>query len=93
MSSQLRQPIGFLDDDSQKRGVRIANLPVFGTCDRLLEVVRDHDVAEVIIAMPNASGKKIRRCWLCEKAGVPAKTLRSVCHPQWKGPRKPTPEC
>ncbi len=77
ISSQLGlQPVGFLDDDVYKQGVRIANLPVFGQCDRLIEVVREMEVAEVIIAMPSASGKKIRELLeLCEDAGVPAKTL------------------
>ena len=73
------QPVGFLDDDAHKRGVRIANLPVFGPCDRLAEVVQEQDVAEVIIAMPSASGKKVREVLeLCEQAGVPAKTLPGV---------------
>src|SRR2546421_7694126 len=53
-------PVGFLDDDAHKRGVRIANLPVFGPCDKLIEVVHEQDVSEVIIAMPSASGKKVR---------------------------------
>ena len=73
------QPVGFLDDDAYKQGVRIANLPVFGTCDRLKDIVREMDVAEVIIAMPSASGKKIREVLEhCEQAGVPAKTLPGV---------------
>ncbi len=54
------QPIGFLDDDRQKIGYRIATIPVLGMIDDLSEVVKKHHVDEVIIALPSTDGKTVR---------------------------------
>lgn len=69
-------PIGFLDDDVDKQGKRIRNLPVFGARRRLIEIAERYGVAEVIIAMPKAAGSTIRESLaLCEAAGLPARTV------------------
>jgi exopolysaccharide biosynthesis polyprenyl glycosylphosphotransferase len=47
------RPIGFLDDERAKQTV--LGLPVLGRVDRLGEIVRQHKIAEVIIALPEAS--------------------------------------
>ncbi|MEP6754613.1 MAG: nucleoside-diphosphate sugar epimerase/dehydratase, partial [Chthonomonadales bacterium] len=73
------RPIGFVDGDSNKHDLRIANLPVFGGYDMLTEVIKDQHVDQVIIALPNASGKEIRELLqACDKAGVPARTVPSL---------------
>src|SRR5262249_53424475 len=70
------KPIGFLDDDILKHNVRIQNLPVFGSRERLADIVSHHKIDQVIIAMPKAPGKTIRQIvTLCEEAAVPAKTV------------------
>jgi len=70
------RPVAFLDDDHTKQSLHILNLPVLGTRETLAEVVRSHRIAQVVIAMPHAPGKKIREVVsLCEKAGVPAKIV------------------
>jgi FlaA1/EpsC-like NDP-sugar epimerase len=56
-----RLPIGFLDDDPNKRKQRILGLPVLGTLDDLPQVVSNYGVSEVLIAIPSASGAVIRR--------------------------------
>src|SRR2546430_12668066 len=53
-------PVGFLDDDRQKQDARILNIPVLGARGALTGIVRRHGIAQVIIAMPRASGKTIR---------------------------------
>ncbi len=55
------QPVGFLDDDQQKIGYRIATVPVLGTVDELSTVVREHHVDEVLIALPSTDGKTVRK--------------------------------
>jgi FlaA1/EpsC-like NDP-sugar epimerase len=55
------RPIGFLDDDPAKQGRSIAAVPVLGSFDRLEQVVRDHGVDEVLICIPSAHGRSIRR--------------------------------
>jgi FlaA1/EpsC-like NDP-sugar epimerase len=53
-------PVGFVDDDRSKRGNRVANLPVYGALENLPEIVKKHQIDEVIIAMPRAPGSVIR---------------------------------
>jgi FlaA1/EpsC-like NDP-sugar epimerase len=72
-------PIGFVDDDLHKQGVRILNLPVLGNRERLPGIVHEKGIDQVIIAMPRASGRTIREIFeLCEAAGVAAKTVPAM---------------
>lgn len=56
-----RKPIGFLDDNPVKQRHRHVGLKVWGDIDDLPEVVARHDVDEVLIAIPSASGDIVRR--------------------------------
>lgn len=53
-------PVGFVDDDPAKQGMRIATLDVLGTRENLVELVKKLKVDEVIIAMPSAPASIIR---------------------------------
>ena len=53
-------PIGFVDDDPSKHGLRLCDLPVLGSLSRITELVDRHEVEEVIIAMPRAPGHVVR---------------------------------
>lgn len=67
-----RRPIGFLDDDPSKRGTEIHTFPVLGGPDDLASIVRDTEVAEVLVApsaiAPEALGRVDR---LCRELKVP----------------------
>jgi FlaA1/EpsC-like NDP-sugar epimerase len=54
-------PVGFVDDDTSKHGHRLCDLPVLGALERIPELTRRHEVEEIIIAMPRASGTVVRR--------------------------------
>ncbi|GAA4706386.1 nucleoside-diphosphate sugar epimerase/dehydratase [Nocardioides conyzicola] len=54
------QPVGFLDDDPQKRHRRIRGVPVLGTTKQLAEVVQKMDADTVVIAIPSAHAAFIR---------------------------------
>lgn len=54
-------PVGFVDDDSTKLGLRLANLPVLGTLEDIKNVANRERVQEMIIAMPRAPGTVVRR--------------------------------
>lgn len=72
-------PIGFIDDDLYKQGLRIHTLPVLGTREQFIEIVDSHRIEQVIIAIPSAPGKTIREfVRLCDQACVPAKTVPSL---------------
>ena len=53
-------PIGFVDDDPNKRRIRIHGLPVLGAASEIPEICKSHQIDVILIAIPNASGKTIR---------------------------------
>jgi len=72
-------PVGFVDDDVAKLGMRIHNVPVLGTRNDIPDLVARHDIEGVIIAMPTAPGRVIREFRaICERAGVRYKTIPGI---------------
>jgi FlaA1/EpsC-like NDP-sugar epimerase len=69
-------PIGFVDDDRDKKNSRILGVRVLGTTDELPRIIRDHQPDEILIAIPSASGQMRRRVVdAAQKASIPVKTL------------------
>ncbi|MDY9920650.1 MAG: nucleoside-diphosphate sugar epimerase/dehydratase [Synergistota bacterium] len=54
------KPIGFVDDDPRLNNMSVASLKVLGTTEELRKTVIDENVAVVLIAIPSASGQKIK---------------------------------
>ena len=73
------RPVGFVDDDPRKKGIKIHGLPVFGATEMLPQAIADHNVQCVLIAIPSARGKQIERIiHRCRESKVEFKTLPSV---------------
>lgn len=73
------RPVGFVDDDPHKRGLRINGVPVLGTSDDLKAVAQRLACNEVIVAMPAAGAGPVRRVVQdCASLGVKIKTLPGV---------------
>ena len=53
-------PVGFVDDDPAKQGLRLHNVPVLGTIEDLDMVAAKRVVSDVIIAIPSAPGGVVR---------------------------------
>jgi len=69
-------PIGLVDDDERKRGMRLHGIRVLGTTGNLAHLLADSGPDEVIIAIPSAAGEARQRIVeVCRDAGVPVKTL------------------
>ncbi|MGE5636100.1 MAG: polysaccharide biosynthesis protein [Nocardioidaceae bacterium] len=69
-------PIGFVDDDPRKRGMRIAGLKVLGDTDELARVLDDAEPDEVIIAIPSAPGVLRQKVvTACRERGILVRTL------------------
>lgn len=54
-------PVAFVDDHPAKRGRILGGVPVVGSLAEIPSVVREHEIREVIIAMPTAPGHVIRQ--------------------------------
>ncbi len=74
------QPVGFLDDDPRKRGLRIEGVKVRGnTEEELPRVLGETEPDEVIIAIPSAPGStRARVVRACRLRGIPVRTLPTV---------------
>lgn len=71
--------IGFVDDDPDKKGLKLHGIPVQGATRNLGMLIRANEIEEVIIAMPSASGTTIKSIVnLCKNANVTFKTLPSI---------------
>jgi FlaA1/EpsC-like NDP-sugar epimerase len=69
-------PIGLVDDDPRKRGMRLLGVRVLGTTDDLPHLLRDNRPDEVLIAVPSAPGAFRRKIVdLASAERVPVKTL------------------
>jgi FlaA1/EpsC-like NDP-sugar epimerase len=74
-------PIGFLDDDPAKRGVRFATVPVLGQIDDLGDVLKRAQIDEVLLTLPSVPGRTMRRLvrlLRTEAPGVPYRTVPGV---------------
>lgn len=72
-------PIGYVDDDRSKLGLRIEDLPVLGTVDQLPQFVTRYRVDELLIAVPSASSKQMQRfVEICELTGVKFRTVPAL---------------
>ena len=71
------RPIGFLDDDHDKFGRMVAGYPVFGSIDRLEELLGVQAVRGVVVASDKIPHENIERlAEICERSGVFLKQFR-----------------
>jgi FlaA1/EpsC-like NDP-sugar epimerase len=54
-------PVGFLDDEPVKRAQQFMGLRVLGVIDALPRIAADQTIDEVLIAIPSAPGRTVRR--------------------------------
>lgn len=68
--------IGFLDDDEKKWGAMVGSRPVFGGINLLHKIVTDHQIHNVLIAIPRVSPTRVREILsLCADVKVRFKIL------------------
>jgi FlaA1/EpsC-like NDP-sugar epimerase len=73
-------PVGFLDDDPRKRGMRIDGVKVRGDTEAdLPRILEEAEPEEVIIAIPSAPGStRARVVRECRARAIPVRTLPTV---------------
>ncbi|MFI5004883.1 MAG: polysaccharide biosynthesis protein [Solirubrobacterales bacterium] len=73
-------PVGFLDDDPRKRGLRVDGVKVRGNTEAdLPRILEEAEPEEVIIAIPSAPGStRARVVRECRARAIPVRTLPTV---------------
>ncbi|HWK29019.1 MAG TPA: polysaccharide biosynthesis protein, partial [Solirubrobacter sp.] len=73
------RPVGFVDDDPKKQGLRLDRVQVLGTTDDLPEVLEDVEPDEVLIAIPSAPGTlRAKVVSACRARNVAVRTMPTV---------------
>jgi FlaA1/EpsC-like NDP-sugar epimerase len=74
------RPVGFVDDDPRKQGVKVERgVPVLGAVAELGRVLEDVEPDEVMIAIPSAPGTlRAGVVTACRARGVPVRTMPTV---------------
>jgi FlaA1/EpsC-like NDP-sugar epimerase len=71
--------IGFVDDDPDKKGMKLHGVAVLGATKRLKALVVANEIEDIIIAMPSAGNKTIRAIVdSCKHTNVTFRTLPSI---------------
>ena len=72
-------PVGLIDDDPRKHGLRLHGVRVMGTRRYLRQLINKYQIEEVIISMPTVSREVIRDIFFqCQEVGVKCKTLPGI---------------
>lgn len=73
------RPIGFVDAEPGRVGMRIHGIPVMGRYEDIPALVARHNIDMVALAIPSASGKTIRELvTLCQSVDVPVRIVPSL---------------
>ncbi len=73
------RPVVFFDDDTKKWNLRLHDIPVVGPPEALLDKDKNWKLDKVIIAMPQATGKRIRDVVeVLQQAGLRFETVPST---------------
>jgi FlaA1/EpsC-like NDP-sugar epimerase len=71
-----KQLIGFIDDDRSKHNRILFGVKVFGNRKSIKQIVDNYNIQEIIIALPSAGGKQLRRIiYECKKTNCIVKTV------------------
>lgn len=73
------KPIGFIDDDITKKGIKIHGVKVLGTTSGLKQLLAQYSVECVLIAIPTAKGSLVERIVeQCRESNVQFKILPAL---------------
>jgi FlaA1/EpsC-like NDP-sugar epimerase len=76
---EVYEPVGFVDDSITRWGRELHGVRVLGSCDEIADLTERLDVDLIVLAIPSANSRQMRRLVsLCEKTGVPFRTLPPI---------------
>lgn len=72
-------PVGYLDDDPQKRDLRVHEVSVLGNLSELEQIAKEKRIDEIVMAIPSGSGSLFRQMAdASRRAGLPFRTMPSI---------------
>ncbi len=72
-------PVGIVDDNPSKSGLKIEGVRVLGTTEELPRLIAKHDVAHILIAIPSATGRQMQKIIeRCRECNVDFRTLPAL---------------
>lgn len=78
-SSNTHRIVGFIDDDSAKRGSRVLGIPVLGSSGDLVRVVEGHGVSEIVVAITHEIRPFMFEAILaCQERGIQCTPMPSL---------------
>lgn len=73
------RPVGFLDDNSAKKGMIIRDVPILGKIEEAEKWVKEKKATMLIVAIPSIAVERTKEIIsLCEKVGVELKRVPSL---------------
>lgn len=74
-----KMPVGVVDDDKNKQGKCVYDVPVLGTIDDVEQIVKNHCIDEIIICIANINPKRKREIInICKKTDAKIKTIPGI---------------
>ena len=74
-----KKPIGIIDDNKNKLGERIHNIPVIGTCEDIKSIAKDYEVDEIIFSIANIENKRKKEIIeICKSCKCVVKTIPGI---------------
>lgn len=74
-----KMPVGVVDDDKNKHGKCVYDVPVLGTIDDVKQIVKNHCIDEIIICIANINPKRKREIInICKKTDAKIKTIPGI---------------
>lgn len=74
-----KMPVGVMDDDKNKQGKCVYDVPVLGTIDDVEQIVKNHCIDEIIICIANINPKRKREIInICKQTDAKIKTIPGI---------------
>ncbi len=71
--------VGFLDDDPDFKKAEMGGVPILGGTSELEDIARTQEIDEIIIAIPTAPGRFVRKILKrCKRTGLPFKIVPGI---------------
>jgi len=72
-------PMGFVDDNKEKIGKKIGGVFIFGPYGKIPELVKNHRITELFIAIPSAKNNEIAKITsICKEQNIPYRKISGI---------------